>query len=661
MSHRRKTGEIPQRGWEQAHLERLIEELQVVRLELLELETNCTPLSGELRPSYRQSGINLLHYLALRRRDIRPLQEKLAVLGLSSLGRAEAHVLASVSAVLKVLYNLAGIKNAANVQSPVGFADGKLLLEQHTEALLGPKPGSRGVRIMVTMPSEAADDYLLVRELLASGMDCMRINCAHDDPAAWGLMVENLRRAKRELGKKCRILMDLAGPKLRTGPIEADSQVIKWRPKRDRLGRVLEPARIWLRPEGGNESPDSTADAVLIFPADWLAELRAGDSLEFVDTRGANRTIAIVGEVGPCRWGESEKTAYVTSGIPMHQGRSGHHGKRRSAKNAAKVGELRQADSYIALKRGDVLVLTRDLRPGRKARYDEHGKLLSPASIGCTLPEVFAAAKPGERIWLDDGKIGGIIRSADGEKLKVEITQARPQGEKLRGEKGINLPDSKLRISCLTAKDLEDLRFIVKHAHMVGMSFVQEVDDVHNLQSQLAALGAANLGVVLKIETRRGFEMLPDLLLAAMRSHAAGVMIARGDLAVECGYERLAEVQEEILWLCEAAHIPVVWATQVLETLAQSGLPSRAEITDAAMGERAECVMLNKGPHIIEAMRVLDNILQRMESHQTKKSPMLRQLRWWERTQTHCTFPTTSTNGHAHSSKQATDIEKTST
>ncbi len=66
---------------------------------------------------------------------------------------------------------------------------------------------------------------------------------------------------------------------------------------------------------------------------------------------------------------------------------------------------------------------------------------------------------------------------------------------------------------------------------------------------------------------------------------------------MECGYQRLAEVQEEILWICEAAHVPVIWATQVLETLAKKGMPSRSEITDAAMGERAECVMLNKGPY----------------------------------------------------------------
>ena len=116
------------------------------------------------------------------------------------------------------------------------------------------------------------------------------------------------------------------------------------------------------------------------------------------------------------------------------------------------------------------------------------------------------------------------------------------------------------------------------------------------------------------------------LLLTAMQCYPAGIMIARGDLAVECGWERLAEVQEEILWLCEAAHIPVVWATQVLETLAKKGRPSRAEITDAAMAQRADCVMLNKGPHVVQAIEMLHDILVRMQEHQNKKTSMLRSL-----------------------------------
>ena len=96
---------------------------------------------------------------------------------------------------------------------------------------------------------------------------------------------------------------------------------------------------------------------------------------------------------------------------------------------------------------------------------------------------------------------------------------------------------------------------------------------------------------------------------------------------MECGFERLAELQEEILWICEAAHVLVIWATQVLESLPKNGVPSRAEITDAAMSERAECVLLNKGPHICEAVHVLDDILRRMQAHVSKKRSMLRELK----------------------------------
>ena len=148
----------------------------------------------------------------------------------------------------------------------------------------------------------------------------------------------------------------------------------------------------------------------------------------------------------------------------------------------------------------------------------------------------------------------------------------------------------------------------------MGLSFANHERDVLELTDQLRSLGGSQPGVIIKVETRRGFGRLPAMLFAAMRQECVGVMIARGDLAVECGYERLAEAQEEILWICEAAHCPAIWATQVLETLAKEGTPSRAEITDAAMGHRAECVMLNKGPHIAEAVRVLDDILKRMEA-----------------------------------------------
>jgi len=625
----RRAGEVyAGRGESQAagELGRLGRELLFLYDDLRRASAAARPHLSHLTPDCLRSAENLIHYVALRRHDIRNLQQSLARRGLSSLGRAESHVLASLGGVLGLLSRVSPEVPdlPSDVACTLGFEEGRGLLRRRTEALFGPRPAGRDVRVMVTMPGEAAGDYALVRELLASGMDCMRVNCAHDDAAAWGRMISHLRRAREETGRFCRVVMDLAGPKLRTGLVEEGPRVLKWRPRRDDLGRVTRPAQVWLTPAERPEPAPFRADAALPVPADFISQLRPGDRVEFTDARGSSRGL-VVAEAQPrgCR-AESWQTAYVVTGTRMRAARGRGGGVRAPE---AEVGPLPAVERHLTLGIGDRLVLTREQSPGRPAARDEAGAALSPARIPCTLPEVFADLRAGERVWFDDGRIGGVVRAADADEVQVEITHARPAGSRLGADKGINLPDSGLTLPPLTEKDLADLEFVVRHSDLVGYSFVRVADDVRELQGRLAALGGEGLGVIIKVETRSAFERLPDILLAAMRSPACGVMIARGDLAVESGFERMAEVQEEIMWLCEAAHMPVVWATQVLEQLSKKGYPSRAEITDAAMSERAECVMLNKGPYVAAAVHTLDDILRRMQAHQAKKSSMLRSLR----------------------------------
>jgi pyruvate kinase len=270
--------------------------------------------------------------------------------------------------------------------------------------------------------------------------------------------------------------------------------------------------------------------------------------------------------------------------------------------------------------------VTRDQTPGRAAIVSSSGKVMDPARIPCSLPEIFTQVKAGESIWFDDGKIGGVIATVDFDEISVNITHAEPAGSNLGSDKGINLPQSDLRMPSLTSQDIMDLEYVVNYTDLIGLSFVDDPDDVFMLHDQLKKRGRPDIPVILKIETRRAFERLPSILLAAMQGYPLGVMIARGDLAVECGYTLLAELQEEILWITEAAHVPVIWATQVLDTMAKKGTPTRAEITDAAMSSRAECVMLNKGPYILETVHLLDDVLQRMQSHQSKKTSKLQHL-----------------------------------
>lgn len=195
-------------------------------------------------------------------------------------------------------------------------------------------------------------------------------------------------------------------------------------------------------------------------------------------------------------------------------------------------------------------------------------------------------------------------------------------------EKGLNFPDTELDLPALTEKDLHDLDFIVEHADFIGYSFVQSAGDIEQLSKALKKRKATKLGIVAKIETKKGLQNLPEIIVRGAGNHAFGVMIARGDLAIETGYEQLAETQEEIMWLCESAHIPVIWATQVLEGLVKQNVLTRAEMTDAAMAVRAECIMLNKGPFVLDAIDVLDHVVARMQSHQRKKNSLMRTLNW---------------------------------
>ncbi|MBK1615473.1 pyruvate kinase [Rubrivivax gelatinosus] len=600
--------------WDRLACDALIAELQVLREAMLEHEARLAPRLAAVDPSYRDSAVNLAHYLALRRYDLRHVQQRLATMGLSSLGRAETHVLANLDKVLGILHRLAGRGwQSHSTEEPGGLHHGAQLLARHAEALLGAPPPQRDARIMVTLPSEAAHDDALVAALVAAGMDIARINCAHDDAAAWTAMAERVRRHARHGGRPVRVLMDLGGPKLRTGTLRAGPALAHLRPERDALGRVVQPARLGLRAPGTTAEVAGAA-LTLEVDADWLETLDAGDRVECVDTRGRRRRLRVAerraaGVLLECRrslW-LGEASELVRAGEP----------------DGARLHGLPQEPGALLLHRGSRLVLVPE-REGHPA-----DPAASPPTIGCTLPQALAQARKGDRVWFDDGHLGGVVRRSGARKVEVEITQAREGGQKLAADKGINLPDTAIELPALTLQDLADLPVVAAHADIVGLSFTQSAADVDALRAALAALPGPTPALMLKLETRRGFEALPEILLAAMCVPAAGVMIARGDLAVECGFERMAELQEEILWACEAAHLPVVWATQVLEGLAKTGMPSRAEITDAAMAGRAECVMLNKGPHVVDAMRTLDDILRRMQAHQDKKRPLLRALKSW--------------------------------
>lgn len=596
-----------------SNLEPMLEQVEAIAREAKRQEQAYAEVLERVHPNLKESARNLIHYRAMRSFDIRELQKQLGQIGLSRLAKAEGHTMASLSVTATLLRALLLGEFIEKEKVRLTIAKAQSIVRAHTRQLLGYRTEGRRTRIMVTLPTEAAENESLVHNMVKLGMNCARINCAHDGPEVWKRMIANVRKASEQLGVHCQVAMDLAGPKIRTGELEPGPSVRRFKPQKDRYGRVIQPAEVWIAPAPHPSKP------LLHLPISSvdLKSMEAGDKLYCRDARHKKRQFKII-EVTPdgCL-AEAYRTAYLQEGSMLYT-------DKKFKSRPLTVGVLPAAEAPILLQAGDTLRIHRSTELGQPAQYDEDGKLLREAHIACTSEEVFQQVKEGEPILFDDGQIEGIIRNVAAGELRVEILRTKQGGGKLRADKGINFPGSELDICGLTVKDRRDLPFVAEYADVVNLSFVNTPKDVRDLIDALDQLNArGKIGIILKIETQAGFNNLLDILLEGMAVYPIGVMIARGDLAIEAGWEQIGRVQEEILSLCQAAHLPDIWATQVLENLAKRGIPSRAEITDAVMAQRAECVMLNKGDYITQAIQLLDSILRRMGPYQEKNAPML--------------------------------------
>lgn len=579
-------------------------------------------------PTHRGGAENLVHYAHLRTRDVRPLQAGLADVGATRLTTTEPSVRPRLQAARNVLGAFAGEDIIPGEGTEDAFALADEVLEEHATTLLGATDENTHSRIMVTLPSEAATDPDLVRDFVAAGMDLARINCAHDDEHAWKAMIDNVRAAAREADRQVRIAMDLAGPKVRTGAIADGPEVARARVTRTKAGEVTSPAKLWLYPDNKPapplpELPGRAALPVQVDP-EWYAKLVEGSVITLVDVRDSRREFTVVTLDDGAVLAEGDQNAYLSNGTLLE-----HDYEKTRARGIPPI------EQKLKLHIGDRLVLTTDQAPGDPTA--------PTPKISCTLPEALEAISVGEDVLFDDGAIAA--RAVDKRldefghrEVELNITRAQPGGTNLKAYKGINLPQTDLPLPSLTSEDVSHLRFVARHADIADVSFIRDAEDVRFLLDNLEEVAAEaddpervrNLGIVLKIETIPAYENLPEVLLAGMQHANLGVMIARGDLAVELGFERMAEVPRHIMAMAEAAHVPTIMATQVLENLAKSGLPSRAEITDAAYALRAEAVMLNKGPHITDAIRILNSMSEKLGASQRKNRMLLRKINSWD-------------------------------
>ncbi len=553
-------------------------------------------------PRHRASAANLAHYLGMRRQDLRALQLDLAAVGLSSLGHCEGHVR---DTVLRLEAWLDGRNGVVDRKESAGVDPGRAreLLHENSRALFGVHPPERHVYIMVTAPDGADVTADWADEVLRAGADVLRINGAHGSAREWQKIAATFRDRARACNRVGRVFVDLPGPKLRGELRQLDPGVIHLPRSRDRLGRTVVGTRVLLGAEHGEGGR-------IPIPAGWLGALEPGDRLEFRDAGGRQRTLTVIRREQGGAVAECGRSLYVTAGLPLVWRRNG------IVLGWGAVGDIPGQPRDLLVRPGDTLLINGS---GLSDEPDLPVLALEAA-------EVLAQVQVGERVLLDDGRIVALVEARRDDGVLCRVQQTSRTSTRLRAGKGIAFPDSHLAMEHLPEQDEAALAFALAHADGVGVSFVNSAADVALIGRRIRAAGRPGFGMILKLETHGAMRNLASILFEALKYDPVGVMIARGDLAVELTFERLAEMQEELLWFGEACHLPVIWATQVLDSMAHTGLATRAEVTDAAMSMRAECVMLNKGLHIASATRMLSSIIRKMEAHQYKKRALHRPL-----------------------------------
>ncbi len=237
------------------------------------------------------------------------------------------------------------------------------------------------------------------------------------------------------------------------------------------------------------------------------------------------------------------------------------------------------------------------------------------ALIPSQYPRLAQDVRKGQRILLDDGNLELRVEAVRGTEVRCRVIE----GGVLRDHKGMNLPDSRLSTPALTAKDRRDARLAAElGVDYVALSFVRSAADVRGLKRHLARLGAA-IPVVSKIERPEALACIDDILAVS-----DAIMVARGDLGVELPAERVPLIQRDLILRARRHYVPVIVATQMLESMVTHARPTRAEVTDVASAAflSADAVMLSaetaSGQHPLGAVRTMDRILREVERAQAR-------------------------------------------
>ncbi len=554
---------------------------------------------------------NMYHYLKLRSRDNTKLQDRLSLIGLSSLGRSQMHVIDSLNHVIEILSALSKEENVENMDSYLTIKD-SLEIAQKNRAIFGVENLSCGIpKVLLTLPTDSANDREFIKEMLNLNVNMFRVNTSHDSSEVWKSMINNIKSQN----PNAIIFADIAGPKIRTGKISRVEPSIK-------IGSKVETTTITISTNGQTKSESinlkgKKVPANLVVSEEFFKELKEGDKILFYDALDKKRELLVTKKSSNLVEATIDKKVILSNETVL---------KLKKKKNffTSTLKDFEDTIEEIRLFDKDKIFITTDDIFGSAKTIER-----DYAVVSCTNKEAMSCVKKGERVFIDDGKLGLKVTSIKDNGVMCEVILAKDKGFILKEEKGINFPDSDINLKAITKEDKKNIAEIIDLVDIFGVSFAQSKEDILDLLEIINKSGR-EIGVVAKIETKKAISNLPEIIEGLLQAPKSAIMIARGDLAIEAGFENLALLQEEIFELCASAHIPVILATQVLETQMKTNIPSRAEVIDAGTAQRADCVMLNKGPYAIDTIKKLNSIFEQMKALFNKNKQLLGECKIWK-------------------------------
>lgn len=333
------------------------------------------------------------------------------------------------------------------------------------------------------------------------------------------------------------------------------------------------------------------------------------------------RKTKIICTLGPASESEEMLDKLILAGVNifrLNMSHAPHDWVREVTARIHKVAEQRQAAIGIlldtqgpAIRTGD-LPTKLDLKVGDTFQFTVRGfKSEEVYSVDTNYDDLVKDVKVGDVVLVDNGVIHMVVVEKNAQVLKCQVLTPGTLGNR----RHINLPGVKVNLPPLTEKDLEDLDVGLEcGVDFVALSFVREANDISILRQVLASHGKNHVKIVAKIEDQLAVRHIDEIV------HAAdGIMVARGDLGIECPYEELPIIQRAIVKKCLSQSKPVIVATHMLESMIQNPVPTRAEITDVANAvfESADAIMLSGettvGKYPVECVKVLDKVARRIE------------------------------------------------